>query len=101
MSRRTWPSSARLWERVEAPFEKLGGHLATRRSSTRKPRALDRFGAKLETIAEKADAERLETEDGVPHLPPVGLTSADRPRAPESDPATGCCRILAPPPGTS
>jgi len=58
---------ARLWERVETPFEKVGAHLSNAQKQYEEAtRAVGRFGAKLEGIAEGA-AERLETE--MPELP--------------------------------
>ena len=53
---------ARLWERVETPFEKVGAHLSNAQKQYEEAtKAVGRFGAKLEGIAEGA-AERLETE---------------------------------------
>jgi DNA recombination protein RmuC len=58
---------ARLWERVEGPFEKVGAHLSNAQKQYEEAtKAAGRFGAKLEGIAEGA-AERLETE--MPDLP--------------------------------
>lgn len=58
---------ARLWERVEGPFEKVGAHLSNAQKQYEEAtKAVGRFGAKLEGIAEGA-AERLETE--MPDLP--------------------------------
>jgi DNA recombination protein RmuC len=46
---------ARLWERVGSPVDKLGGHLSNAQKQYEEvSRALDRFSARLETIAEKA-----------------------------------------------
>jgi DNA recombination protein RmuC len=61
----------RNWERVEAPFAKLGAHLGnTQKQYEEAVRALDRFAAKLEGLAEKAE-EKLEEEiEAAPPLPP-------------------------------
>jgi len=60
----------RHWERVEAPFAKLGTHLSnTQKQYEEAVRALDRFGARLEGIAENAD-EKLDGEIEVPPLLP-------------------------------
>ena len=49
---------ARLWDRVGTPFEKLGAHLSNAQKQYEETsRAVDRFTARLETIAEKADSE--------------------------------------------
>jgi DNA recombination protein RmuC len=49
---------ARLWDRIGTPFEKLGAHLSNAQKQYEETsRAVDRFTARLETIAEKADAE--------------------------------------------
>jgi DNA recombination protein RmuC len=58
---------ARLWERVETPFETVGTHLTNAQKKYEEAtKAVGRFGARLEGIAEGA-AERLETE--MPDLP--------------------------------
>jgi DNA recombination protein RmuC len=58
---------ARLWERVETPFEKVGAHLSNAQKQYEEAtKAVGRFGARLEGIAEGA-AERLETD--MPDLP--------------------------------
>lgn len=60
---------ARLWDRVGAPLEKLGGHLGNAHKQFEETsKAFDRFTTRLQTIAEKADAE-LEVSPGVDHLP--------------------------------
>lgn len=64
---------ARLWERVEIPFEKVGAHLSNAQKQYEEAtKAVGRFGARLEGIAEGA-AERLASEmPEVPsHLPPA------------------------------
>jgi len=61
---------ARNWERVEAPFAKLGTHLGnTQKQYEEASKALERFGAKLEGAAERAE-EKLEEEIEVPPLLP-------------------------------
>jgi DNA recombination protein RmuC len=63
---------SRLWDRVGGPLEKLGSHLSNaQKQYDETSKAFERFTARLETIAEKADAEI----DGVapeiaPLLPP-------------------------------
>lgn len=53
---------ARLWDRVEVPFEKVGVHLSNAQKQYEEAsKAVGRFGAKLEGIADGA-AERLEGE---------------------------------------
>lgn len=60
---------ARLWERVEEPFAKLGAHLSnTQKQYEQATRALDRFAARLDVVGERA-GEKLETD--VPGLPPL------------------------------
>jgi DNA recombination protein RmuC len=61
---------ARLWDRVAGPFDKLGGHLQNaHKQYEESSRALDRFSARLETIAEKA----AEKDEGVTEPAPHGL----------------------------
>jgi DNA recombination protein RmuC len=61
---------ARLWEKVEEPFAKLGGHLSnTQKQYELATRALDRFAARLDGIAERAE-EKLEAEAPAPPLLP-------------------------------
>jgi DNA recombination protein RmuC len=58
----------RLWEKVEEPFAKLGAHLAnTQKQYGEARRSLDRFAARLDGVAERAE-EKLEGES--PALPP-------------------------------
>jgi DNA recombination protein RmuC len=63
---------SRLWDRVGGPLEKLGAHLTNASKQYEETsRAFDRFTARLETIAEKADAEIEAPESTVvPLLPP-------------------------------
>ncbi len=63
---------SRLWDRVGGPLEKLGAHLSNAsKQYDETSRAFDRFTARLETIAEKADAEIEGAESPlVPLLPP-------------------------------
>jgi DNA recombination protein RmuC len=61
---------ARHWEKVEEPFGKLGSHLAnTQRQYEQAARALDRFGARLDGVSERA-AERLDGDAPAPTLLP-------------------------------
>lgn len=63
---------SRLWDRVGGPLEKLGGHLenATRQYEETS-RAFGRFTTRLETIADKAQAEDASAPGaGLPLLPP-------------------------------
>jgi DNA recombination protein RmuC len=63
---------SRLWDRVGGPLEKLGGHLTNASKQYEETsRAFERFTNRLETIAEKADAE-IDASDapGLPLLPP-------------------------------
>jgi DNA recombination protein RmuC len=62
---------ARLWDRVEEPFTKLGAHLSnTQKQFELASRALDRFSARLEGVAEKAE-EKIEADPAaLPLLPP-------------------------------
>lgn len=62
---------ARLWDRVEEPFAKLGVHLSnTQKQYEQATRALDRFAARLDGVAEKAE-EKIETDAAaLPPLPP-------------------------------
>ena len=49
---------ARLWDRAGAPLEKLGVHLGNAQKQYEETsRAFDRLTTRLETIAEKAEAE--------------------------------------------
>ena len=63
---------SRLWDRVGAPLDKLGGHLENAsRQYEETTRAFGRFTARLETIAEKAQADEPAAESsGLPLLPP-------------------------------
>ncbi len=63
---------ARLWERVGGPLEKLGSHLSNaQKQHEETSKAFERFTARLESIAEKADAEIEESKPpGLPLLPP-------------------------------
>lgn len=63
---------SRLWERVGGPLEKLGGHLENAsRQYEETHRAFARFTTRLESIADKAQAETEGPErPGVPPLPP-------------------------------
>ncbi|HEY3204153.1 MAG TPA: DNA recombination protein RmuC [Thermoanaerobaculia bacterium] len=64
---------ARLWERVEAPFEKIGSHLTNvQKQYEETSRAFDRFTTRLQTIAEKAEGEIAAAKDASPEplLPP-------------------------------
>jgi len=62
---------ARLWGKIEEPFSKLGAHLSnTQKQYELAARALDRFAARLDGVAERA-GEKLESEvSGLPLLPP-------------------------------
>jgi len=62
---------ARLWEKVEEPFAKVGAHLAnTQKQYELAARSLERFAARLEGVAESG-AEKLEAQVPVrPSLPP-------------------------------
>ncbi|HTO89196.1 MAG TPA: DNA recombination protein RmuC [Thermoanaerobaculia bacterium] len=62
---------ARLWEKVEEPFAKVGAHLSnTQKQYELAARSLDRFAARLEGVAESGE-EKLDTEVPVrPSLPP-------------------------------
>jgi DNA recombination protein RmuC len=62
---------ARLWDRVEEPFAKLGAHLSnTEKQYEESRRALERFATRLEGVADKAE-EKLEIDDAaLPLLPP-------------------------------
>ncbi len=61
----------RLWDKVGAPLEKLGAHLGNAQKQFEETsKAVDRFAARLETIAEKAD-ESIEPGEAQPlSLPP-------------------------------
>jgi DNA recombination protein RmuC len=60
---------ARLWGKIEEPFTKLGAHLSnTQKQYEQATRALDRFAARLDGVAEQA-GEKLEAE--TPALPPL------------------------------
>jgi len=66
---------ARLWDRVAGPFDKLGAHLQNAQKQYEETsRALDRFSARLETIADKAADKDEEGGELGPHglvlLPP-------------------------------
>jgi DNA recombination protein RmuC len=64
---------ARLWERAGTPLEKLGSHLSNAQKQYEETsRAFDRLATRLQTIAEKAEAEIEETpgERVVSLLPP-------------------------------
>ena len=60
-----------LWNRVGGPLEKLGVHLGNAQKQFEETsKAVDRFAARLETIAEKVDGE-LDSADKAPlSLPP-------------------------------
>ncbi len=62
---------ARLWGKIEEPFGRIGAHLSnTQKQYEAATRAIDRFGARLEGIAEQA-GEKLEDESpALPLLPP-------------------------------
>ena len=62
---------ARLWEKVEEPFAKVGAHLAnTQKQYELAARSLERFAARLEGVAESG-AEKLEAQVPVrSSLPP-------------------------------
>jgi DNA recombination protein RmuC len=61
---------ARLWDRVGAPLEKLGGHLGNAQKQYEETsRALDRFTTRLESIAEKADAVEASERPALPEPP--------------------------------
>ena len=54
---------ARLWGRVGGPLEKLGGHLGNAQKQYEETtRSFERFTARLETIAEKAEKGNTEIE---------------------------------------
>jgi DNA recombination protein RmuC len=62
---------ARLWDKVEEPFAKLGGHLSnTQKQYELASRALDRFGARLEGVSERAEEELEPAKSDFPTLPP-------------------------------
>ncbi|HMA19125.1 MAG TPA: DNA recombination protein RmuC [Thermoanaerobaculia bacterium] len=59
------------WEKVEGPFEVLGTHLRNSHAKYEETaRALDRFGERLSTLAERELEEALESDIGAPPLPP-------------------------------
>lgn len=65
---------ARLWERVEVPFDKVGAHLSNAQKQYEETsKAVGRFGARLSGIAESAH-EKLDgaapESDGLPLIPP-------------------------------
>lgn len=61
---------ARLWERVETPFERVGTHLSNAQKQYEEAtKAVGRFAAKLEGISESA-AERLAEAPELPSLLP-------------------------------
>jgi DNA recombination protein RmuC len=62
---------ARLWDRVGAPLEKLGGHLGNAQKQYEETaKAFDRFTTRLQTISEQAGEELGEIPSGLPILPP-------------------------------
>lgn len=68
---------ARLWERVEVPFDKVGVHLSNAQKQYEETsKAVGRFGLKLSGIAEAAQekleaaAETREGDETLPLLPP-------------------------------
>jgi DNA recombination protein RmuC len=63
---------SRLWDRVGAPLEKLGVHLGNAsRQFEETSKALERFTARLDAVAEKANAETEGSETpALPSLPP-------------------------------
>jgi DNA recombination protein RmuC len=62
---------ARLWGKIEEPFGRLGVHLSnTQKQYELATRALDRFGARLEGIAEQAGEKLEEESPALPLLPP-------------------------------
>ncbi|HEY6065627.1 MAG TPA: hypothetical protein VIY96_05695, partial [Thermoanaerobaculia bacterium] len=61
----------RQWEKVEGPFEILGNHL--RNSQTKyeeTSRALERFGTRLTTLAERDSPEPVESPAELRPVPP-------------------------------
>jgi len=61
----------RFWDRVEEPFGKLGAHLSnTQKQYEQTSRALERFGARLEGVSERAEEELEPEKRGLPPLPP-------------------------------
>jgi DNA anti-recombination protein RmuC len=59
------------WEKVAGPFEVLGTHL--RNSQTKyeeTARAMDRFGERLSTLAEREPPEMIESGSDARPLPP-------------------------------
>ena len=66
---------ARLWDRAGAPLEKLGVHLGNAQKQYEETsRAFERLATRLETIAEKADAETEAARDAAARislLPPA------------------------------
>lgn len=62
---------ARLWDRVEEPFAKLGAHLAnTQKQYEQASRAIDRFGVRLEGVSERAEEELEAGKGELAVLPP-------------------------------
>jgi len=62
---------ARLWDRVGGPLEKLGAHLGNAHKQFEETsKAFDRFTARLESIAEKADGELSPSPSEISLLPP-------------------------------
>ena len=59
------------WEKVEGPFEILGTHLRNSHAKYEETaRALDRFGERLSTLAEREPKEALESRLDASPLPP-------------------------------
>ena len=68
---------ARLWEKIEDPFGKLGTHLAnTQKQYEQASRALDRFGARLEGVSERAEEELEGEKIELPLLNNSGVVSS-------------------------
>ncbi len=63
---------ARLWDRIEEPFAKLGAHLSnTQKQYEQTSRAIDRFGARLEGVSERAEEELEAAKVDLTALPPA------------------------------
>ena len=61
---------SRLWERLGAPLEKLGGHLGNAQKQYEETsKAFDRFTNRLETIAEKVEAVEAGELPSLPEAP--------------------------------